>query len=59
MVSLVIIVLLLGLCYYKTHISKPTKSVELNEEQFFDNIERAKKGDEAKVNKPALVMSNV
>ena len=53
------IVLLLGLCYYKTHISKPTKSVELNEEQFFDNIERAKKGDEAKVNKPALVMSNV
>ena len=59
MVSLVIIVLLLGLCYYKTYMSKPTKSVELNEEQFFDNIERAKKGDEAKVHKPALAMSNV
>lgn len=59
MVSLVIIVLLLGLCYYKTYMSKPTKSVELNEEQFFDNIERAKKGDDAKVHKPTLAMSNV
>lgn len=57
--SLLVKAVLLAICFWKSSISKPTKSVELNEEQFFDNIERAKKGEEADVNKGNFAMSNV
>jgi hypothetical protein len=56
--TLVILVLLLGLCHFIGRSSKESKSMELNEEQFFDNIERAKKGDSDDVKLPNYHMSN-
>lgn len=50
-------VILFGVCELKGE-SKSIKSLELNEEQFLDNIERAKKGETGDGVKPNYVMSN-
>lgn len=57
MAVLMINVILFGVCELKGE-SKSIKSLELNEEQFLDNIERAKKGETGDGVKPNYVMSN-
>lgn len=44
-VQFILVAIMLMLCYMKVNFKKNTKSMELNEEQFFENIERAKRGD--------------
>lgn len=60
LLQFILVAVLFVLCYFKVNVTKPAKSMELNEEQFFENIERAKRGDgdESDINKNNFVLSN-